>query len=92
MRPISDYIMPLNFTFMFLYYTETASLSSVLMMYYLVNVSKSRSFGLLELLTGLMALLMRQTNIVWINYVVMVKVIKDKKIQSKTNTYFNPFF
>ena len=83
-------MMPLNFTFMFLYYTETASLTTLLMLYYrVVTLKKS---GVLEYILGLCSLMIRQTNIIWANYFVIVVLIQSTKTnKSKTNSFNNKF-
>lgn len=75
------YLMPLNFTLMFLYYTETASLTSILMLYYSVTCAKAP--GIINLLFGIISLVMRQTNIIWANYTVVVILISDTSSKSK---------
>ena len=69
-----QYFMPLNFTFMFLFYTETASLTTLLLLYY--RVVSLRKRGIIEYIIGVCSLMMRQTNIIWANYMVIVVLIK----------------
>ena len=75
------YLMPLNYTLMFLFYTETASLTSILMLYYGVTCAKSP--GIINLLFGIISLAMRQTNIIWANYTVLVILISETSSKSK---------
>ncbi len=72
-----NYLMPLNFTFMFLFYTETASLTSVLLLYYRVVTKQGSGSGIVNLGIGLASLLMRQTNIIWINFIVVLSLLKQ---------------
>lgn len=74
-------LMPLNFTFTFLFYTETASLTTVLLLYY--SVLKLQSPGFVNLTIGAYSLLMRQTNIIWINFIVALSILRaDPKVTS----------
>jgi len=66
--------MPLNFTFTFLFYTETASLTTILFLYY--RVMTLDTSGILNLAIGAYSLLMRQTNIIWINFIVALSILK----------------
>ena len=75
------YLMPLNFTLMFLFYTESASLTSILMLYYGVTCAKAP--GIVNLLFGIISLVMRQTNIIWANYTVVVILISQTSSKSK---------
>ena len=75
------YLMPLNFTLMFLFYTETASLTSILMLYYGITCAKVP--GIINLLFGIISLGMRQTNIIWANYHVLVILMSEKSSKSK---------
>lgn len=68
------YLMPLNFTFTFLFYTETASLTTILFLYY--RVMTLDTSGILNLAIGSYSLLMRQTNIIWINFIVALSILK----------------
>ena len=72
------YLMPLNFTLMFLFYTESASLTSILMLYY-----GAKAPGIVNLLFGIISLVMRQTNIIWANYTVVVILISQTSSKSK---------
>ncbi len=76
------YSMPLNFTFMFVFYTETLAMTSVLILYYRTITIKHTFIGsLLNLALGLLALSVRQTNIMWLNYLALVHVIKREKFK-----------
>ena len=77
------YLMPLNFTLMFLFYTETASLTSILMLYYGVTCAKVP--GIINLIFGIISLAMRQTNIIWANYTVFVILISETSSKSKND-------
>lgn len=70
--------MPLNFTFMFLFYTETASLTTILLLYYRVVHCETNGCiaGMINLAIGISGLMMRQTNIIWANYFVILSLIK----------------
>lgn len=77
-QAILAYLMPLNFTFMFVYYTETASLTSLLILYYrMVCIQNSNS--LLNIIFAFVSLLMRQTNVIWINYFAIIALIQQEK-------------
>jgi alpha-1,2-glucosyltransferase len=68
---------------MFLFYTETASLISILMLYYGVTFAKLP--GIINLLFGIISLAMRQTNIIWANYTVLVILIGETSTKSKNS-------
>ena len=70
------YLMPLNFTFMFLFYTETLALFVVLSLYQRTLCSTGSS-SLVNLVFALASLTVRQTNIIWINYLPLVFVIAN---------------
>jgi alpha-1,2-glucosyltransferase len=83
--------MPLHFTVMFLYYTDTASLASLLLLYYrIVIVPNGKSFFVqfATLIFGVLSFLMRQTNIVWINYFVVLRLLKDESNTKKSLALF----
>jgi hypothetical protein len=44
-QALNGYLMPLNFTVMFLYYTETASLNTLLLLYYRIVLAKDGAHG-----------------------------------------------
>jgi hypothetical protein len=76
-QAVLTYLMPINFTFMFLFYTETASLTSLLILYYRIVCLRDKSA--LNLLLGILSLLMRQTNIIWINYFAVITLVREAK-------------
>jgi DIE2/ALG10 family len=84
-----QYFMPLNFTFMFLFYTETSSLTTLLILYYRVVVLEKR--GISEFMIGIISLLMRQTNIIWANYMTIIVLIKESP-KNQGNYPFTNFF
>lgn len=65
-------LYPLHWFFTFLYYTDVASLTAVLAMYLLVLKKKY----LFSSLLGTVAVLIRQTNIIWLLFVACTGVIE----------------
>ncbi|KAH6826428.1 DIE2/ALG10 family [Perilla frutescens var. hirtella] len=65
-------LYPLHWFFTFLYYTDVASLTSVLAMYLLVLKKKY----LFSSLLGAVSVLIRQTNIIWLLFVACTGVIE----------------
>ena len=70
-------LLPLSFVYVPLYYTDTISTTAVLLAFYsavsqpAISLHPSHSFlssPLAQLLLSLLALLMRQTNVIWIAY------------------------
>uniref|UniRef100_A0A7N0UFT4 Dol-P-Glc:Glc(2)Man(9)GlcNAc(2)-PP-Dol alpha-1,2-glucosyltransferase n=3 Tax=Kalanchoe fedtschenkoi TaxID=63787 RepID=A0A7N0UFT4_KALFE len=80
-------LYPLHWFFSFLYYTDVASLTAVLAMY-LMCLKKSNRFSAL---LGAVAVLIRQTNIVWVVFTACVGIInvttanRRKVIQDHNN-------
>lgn len=66
-------LFPLAFFFHFLYYTDTASLFWVLLAY-LAHLS---SHAFLGATIGLVAVLHRQTNIVWVGFMLLTTIIRQ---------------
>lgn len=88
------YLMPLNFTFLFLFYTETASLATILILYYMVVCKKDGSFlsNVLILVIGIYSLLMRQTNIIYANYVVLLVILRENPHISSKIAIINNYY
>ncbi|KAL0280253.1 UNVERIFIED_CONTAM: hypothetical protein PYX00_001600 [Menopon gallinae] len=81
-------ILPTLYFFTFLYYTDIWSLTFVLLMYYCHLNSKS--WKILAAVSGFAAVMMRQTNIVWVGFMtmdeiwnVLTKSRRTKKTQDK---------
>lgn len=53
------YFMPLNFTFQFLFYTETTSIFTILLLYYRVVPLENKGLSSVNVFAGVAALLMR---------------------------------
>ncbi|XP_052177050.1 dol-P-Glc:Glc(2)Man(9)GlcNAc(2)-PP-Dol alpha-1,2-glucosyltransferase isoform X4 [Diospyros lotus] len=74
-------LYPLHWFFTFLYYTDVASLTAVLAMY-LACLKKNYLFSAL---LGLLAVFVRQTNIIWVLFVACSGVIECTLTPSQTN-------
>ncbi|KAL2554647.1 DIE2/ALG10 family [Forsythia ovata] len=74
-------LYPLHWFFTFLYYTDVASLTAVLAMYLLVLKRKY----LFSSLFGVLSVLIRQTNIIWMLFVACVGVLEFIKIHQIDN-------
>ncbi|KAL3536397.1 hypothetical protein ACH5RR_004858 [Cinchona calisaya] len=74
-------LYPLHWLFTFLYYTDVASLTAVLATYL---TSLKKNYWISALL-GAVAVLMRQTNIIWILFIVCSGVIKLTLDEKKDN-------
>ena len=76
-------LQPLNFTFMFLFYTETISLISILMLYKACILQKEKNeFQIGLIFISVFSLLCRQTNIIWINYIAILREIINFSAQN----------
>ncbi len=88
MNSITITLFPLNYFFQFLYYTDVGSTFFTLLAYY-YNL-KSRHY--LTLIFGIISILFRQTNIIWILFFLMLfllneinELIKKKKFNNSKN-------
>jgi hypothetical protein len=78
--------MPFNFVFMFLMYTEMATITPLLLLYYRIvcrGPEEPKRSNFVNFLIGLAAFLVRQTSIIWINYIVLIQIIQSER-QIKT--------
>jgi hypothetical protein len=64
---------PINFFYNFLFYTDTFSVFSLILFFYLNLYSSKNIF--LRLLSGILCVLIRQNNIIWINLIPLNEVI-----------------
>jgi len=69
------YFMPTNFFFNFLLYTDPGSTLFILITFYLTMTGRFK----LGALAGAVAVGFRQTNIVWVGYMCIWKIIRDKR-------------
>ena len=60
---------PINFFYNFLYYTETFSIFSLILFFYL-NLYTSKNY-ILRFLSGILCVLIRQNNIIWVNLLLL---------------------
>ena len=60
---------PINFFYNFLYYTETFSIFSLILFFYL-NLYTSKNY-ILRFLSGFLCVLIRQNNIIWVNLLLL---------------------
>lgn len=81
LRAVILSLYPLHWFFTFLYYTDVASLTAVLAMYLLVLKRKY----LFSSLFGVLSVLIRQTNIIWVLFVACVGVLEFTKIHQIDN-------
>lgn len=72
-QALSLSLYPVVFFFGFLYYTDAASLCSVLGMYYLARREKHVAAAAL----GGVSLMFRQTNVVWVCFVLGTSIVED---------------
>lgn len=78
--------MPFNFVFMFLMYTEMATITPLLLLYYRIvcrGPEEPKRSNFVNFLIGLASFLVRQTSIIWINYIVLIQIIQSER-QIKT--------
>ena len=71
---------------MFLMYTEMATITPLLLLYYRVvcqNPDQPKRSNIVNFLIGLGAFLVRQTSIIWVNYIVLIQIIQSER-QIKT--------
>ena len=66
-------LFPINFFYNFLYYTDAFSIFSLLIFFYL-NLYASKNF-IFRLLSGILCILIRQNNIIWVNFFALKDVI-----------------
>ena len=74
--------MPINFVFMFLMYTEMATITLLLLLYYRVvcrGPEEPKRSNVVNFLIGLAAFLVRQISIVWVNYIVLIQIIQSER-------------
>lgn len=74
--------MPFNFIFMFLMYTEMATITPLLLIYYRVvcqSPDQPKRSNFVNFIIGLAAFLVRQTSIIWINYIVLIQIIQSER-------------
>ena len=74
--------MPINFVFMFLMYTEMATITFLLLLYYRVvcrGPEEPKRSNVVNFLIGLAAFLVRQISIVWVNYIVLIQIIQSER-------------
>lgn len=64
---------PINFFYNFLFYTETFSIFSLILFFYL-NLYSSKNY-FLKFLSGILCVLIRQNNIIWVNLIALNEVI-----------------
>lgn len=80
-------LFPLNYFFQYLYYTDTGSTLFVLFAYY--QFEKQRY--VLSALSGSLAILFRQTNVVWITYLLLLVLLQNANslVKQKTRVHIN---
>ncbi|XP_057971408.1 dol-P-Glc:Glc(2)Man(9)GlcNAc(2)-PP-Dol alpha-1,2-glucosyltransferase isoform X3 [Malania oleifera] len=74
-------LYPLHWFFTFLYYTDVASLTAVLAMY-LAALKKNYQFSAL---LGVVSILIRQTNIIWMLFVACTEIINITMVHQRDN-------
>ncbi|KAF0701195.1 Aste57867_8304 [Aphanomyces stellatus] len=88
-------LFPFNFFFNFLYYTDTGSLFFVLLMYYTSQVGRSgrlrhgvmTSSNILSVICGYIAVSIRQTNIIWVLFVMGTEIVHDMETTHFSTIY-----
>ena len=66
--------LPIKFLYSFLFYTENTSILFLVIYYYFTHYKKTNQIVLFFIC--LLMILMRQTNIIWINYLPLIKVFQ----------------
>jgi alpha-1,2-glucosyltransferase len=66
------YLFPIHFFFQFVYYTDVGSVFVVILMYYL----SCKSWNLSSALVGAVAILFRQTNVIWVAFAIGTKSLE----------------
>ena len=66
-------LFPINFFYNFLYYTDTFSIFSLILFFYL-NLYSSKNY-FLRFLSGILCVSIRQNNIIWVNFFSLKDVI-----------------
>jgi hypothetical protein len=66
--------LPIRFIYCFLIYTENTSLLFLVIFYFFSNYKKTNQINLF--IISLFMILMRQTNIIWINYLPLIEVFQ----------------
>ena len=66
-------LFPINFFYNYLYYTDTFSIFSLILFFYL-NLYSSKNY-FLRFLSGLLCISIRQNNIIWVNFFALKEVI-----------------
>jgi hypothetical protein len=67
---------------MFLMYTEMATITALLLLYYRVvcqSPDQPKRSNFVNFLIGLGAFLVRQTSIIWVNYIVLIQIIQSER-------------
>ncbi|KDO23196.1 hypothetical protein SPRG_10004 [Saprolegnia parasitica CBS 223.65] len=88
-------LFPINVFFSFLYYTDVAGLFFVLLMYLLSRVSQRQRLRagsctttyLASVLCGYLAVAMRQTNVLWVLFVLGTAIVQDIETTHETHLY-----
>ena len=81
--------LPINFFYNFLYYTETFSIFSLILFFYVYLYVAKNYF--LRFLSGILCVLIRQNNIIWINLVVLNDTITSIQNLVKNRSLKNFF-
>ncbi|EQC39896.1 hypothetical protein SDRG_02553 [Saprolegnia diclina VS20] len=89
---------PINVFFSFLYYTDVAGLFFVLLMYLLSRVSQRQRLRsgsctttyLASVLCGYLAVAVRQTNILWVLFILGTAIVQDIETTHETHLYACP--
>jgi alpha-1,2-glucosyltransferase len=66
-------LFPINFFYNFLYYTDALSIFSLILFFY-VNLYANKNY-LFRFLSGILCILIRQNNIIWVNFFSLKDVI-----------------
>ena len=80
---------PINFFYNFLFYTESFSIFSLILFFYL-NLYTSKNI-LLRFLSGILCVLIRQNNIIWINLIALNEVLSLIQLFFNNKNFKNLF-